>query len=189
MRAKALWLTAALVLAAPLAALAIPQKPEKKKSTPSKSSPSISLPPVPAHDRPSSRELSSLRPSVRSKVQAMLDKAAKAGINLVVTEAHRSCKRQNDLYEQGRTKPGKIVTNAKCGESDHNVDVAVDVVEVKNGEALWDNPNWEKIGQIGESVGLKWGGRWTGLKDLPHFYDRSGKTTAQLWRESQGLSV
>jgi hypothetical protein len=34
----------------------------------------------------------------------------------------------------------------------------------------WDvsDPNWQRIGAIGEAIGLKWGGRWT-VKDLGHF--------------------
>ena len=41
---------------------------------------------------------------------------------------------------------------------------------------------------IGESVGLSWGGRWTSFKDRPHFYDRGGKSIAQLWTEQQNLA-
>ena len=34
----------------------------------------------------------------------------------------------------------------------------------------WDNddPVWQKIGAIGESLGMKWGGRWR-CKDMGHF--------------------
>ena len=31
-----------------------------------------------------------------------------------------------------------------------------------------NDPVWQKIGQIGESLGLRWGGRWT-QKDMGHF--------------------
>lgn len=34
----------------------------------------------------------------------------------------------------------------------------------------WDaaDPIWQKVGAIGEALGLRWGGRWT-VKDMGHF--------------------
>lgn len=45
-----------------------------------------------------------------------------------VFEALRDHKRQAELYAQGRTAPGPIVTNAAPGTSWHNFGFAVDVV-------------------------------------------------------------
>jgi peptidoglycan L-alanyl-D-glutamate endopeptidase CwlK len=39
----------------------------------------------------------------------------------------RTVAEQDALYAQGRTKPGKIVTNAKGGQSAHNFGLAVDI--------------------------------------------------------------
>jgi len=124
-----------------------------------------------------------LKPEFREKVKKLLTKAKKEGIELRVTSTYRDCDEQNELYAQGRTKPGKIVTNAICGKSAHNYKVAVDLVEFKNGKPIWENPNWERIGQLGESVGLEWGGRWKSFKDRPHFQDLGGKTVAMLFKE------
>lgn len=129
--------------------------------------------------------LLTLEPKFRKKVEKLLSNAKKEGIELRVTSAHRDCAEQNELYAQGRTKPGKIVTNAICGKSAHNYRRSVDVVEFKDGKPLWENPRWEYIGQLGESVGLEWGGRWKSFKDRPHFQDLGGKTVAQLYREYQ----
>ena len=76
------------------------------------------------------------------------------------------------------------------GQSDHNVGVAVDIVPIVDGRANYKVPEsvWNTIGAIGESVGLSWGGRWTSFKDRPHFYDRGGKSIAQLWTEQQNLA-
>lgn len=135
-------------------------------------------------------KLRQLRPEVRKKVEKFLIKAQKAGIPLKVTSAYRDCEEQNKLYAQGRTAPGGIVTNAKCGQSDHNVGVAVDIVPIVDGRANYKVPEsvWNTIGAIGESVDLSWGGRWTSFKDRPHFYDRGGKSIAQLWTEQQNLA-
>ncbi len=126
--------------------------------------------------------LLTLDPQVRKKVYRFLKKAKKEGIELRVTSAYRDCDEQNRLYAKGRSAPGKIVTNARCGKSAHNYRVAVDVVEFVNGQPLWENPRWERIGQLGESVGLEWGGRWRSFKDRPHFQDLKGETIASLYQ-------
>jgi peptidoglycan L-alanyl-D-glutamate endopeptidase CwlK len=129
--------------------------------------------------------LSKLKPSVKKKVQLLLLKAQKAGIDLRIVQSHRDCQRQNELYAQGRTSPGNVVTNAKCGQSAHNYQLAVDVVEYKNGKPWWNSTNWEQIGRIGESVGLEWGGRWTSFKDKPHFQDLGGRSISSRFQEFQ----
>ncbi|MFY0689140.1 MAG: M15 family metallopeptidase [Cyclobacteriaceae bacterium] len=115
--------------------------------------------------------LLTLEKDVQKKVKVLLSRAKKQGIELRITSAYRSCEEQDQLFAQGRTAPGRKVTNARCGQSAHNHRIAVDVVEFQEGEPIWENPRWETIGAIGESAGLKWGGRWKNFKDRPHFYD------------------
>jgi hypothetical protein len=44
---------------------------------------------------------------------------------------------------------------------------------------------YEVCGQIGEALGLDWGGRWKDFQDEPHFqYNPKGYTLAQM-RERQ----
>jgi len=129
--------------------------------------------------------LQGLEADFRNKVITLLQTARKQGIDLRLTSGHRDCKAQNKLYAQGRTAPGKIVTNAKCGKSTHNYRRAVDVVEFKNGKPLWTNPNWNKIGKMGVDLGLEWGGNWKSFKDRPHFQDLGGKSIASLYRSYQ----
>ena len=134
-------------------------------------------------DVPTRLKLATLDPAVRKKAEKFLAKAKKKGIHLRIVSAYRGCKEQNQLYAQGRTKPGKVVTNARCGQSVHNFKMAFDVVEMKDGKPDWNTPNWNLIGQLGEAAGLKWGGRWKSFKDKPHFYDTGGKTVAELMRQ------
>jgi peptidoglycan LD-endopeptidase CwlK len=110
-----------------------------------------------------------LHPAIRSKVREFINEAARRGIFLRITSGLRTFGEQAELYAQGRTKPGKIVTNARPGSSFHNYALAFDVVEMKDGKGLWENPNWDAIGQLGKSLGFEWGGDWTSFKDLPHF--------------------
>lgn len=117
-----------------------------------------------------SRALSDLHPVVQQKAQQLLAQAQAQGVTVIITSTLRSFPEQTALYAQGRTTPGKIVTNAKAGQSWHNFGLAFDVVPVVNGAAVWDatSPLWEVIGKIGQSLGLKWG-RDFPKPDRPHF--------------------
>lgn len=123
-------------------------------------------------DSNSQNIISSLDESMKPYARAFLEAAGAAGLKLTLTQGYRSKEYQERLYEQGRTTPGAVVTNAKPGLSKHNFGVAIDVAPLnEHGKAYWPNDEklWEQIGQIGESVGLKWGGRWSKFKDRPHF--------------------
>ena len=116
------------------------------------------------------KDINDLLPIVKKMAMDFQAKAKLAGIDFVITSVYRSIDEQNAIYAQGRTIPGNIVTNAKGGPSFHNWKVALDVVPVIAGKAIWnDNALWSKLGQIGTSVGLEWGGSWVNFKDLPHF--------------------
>ncbi len=127
------------------------------------------------------RRLASLHPQIRKRANEFILRAEKElGIKLRVTSALRTWKEQEKLYAKGRTTKGNVVTNAKPGKSLHNYGLALDVVEIKNGKALWTNPNWSKIAALGKSLGFSWGGDWKSFKDKPHFEMRFGKTLSDL---------
>ncbi len=101
------------------------------------------------------------------------------GIHAFFTTTYRSNEEQEELYAQGRTKAGKIVTNARAGQSKHNFTIdgkpaarAFDVA-VKNddGSLNWNtkHPHWKRIGEIGKALGLVWGAEFKSIKDFPHF--------------------
>ena len=92
-----------------------------------------------------------------------------AKIDYIITCTYRSQEEQDMLYAQGRTLPGKKVTNAKV--SKHTSRTAFDIVIMVNGKPCWDvsNPSWKLAGEIGEIVGLTWGGNFKKFKDFPHF--------------------
>lgn len=62
----------------------------------------------------------------------------------VVTYGLRTCAEQKALWEQGRTKPGEIVTNSPPGESAHEFGFAIDVALLVDGRESWDtsHPAW-----------------------------------------------
>ena len=93
---------------------------------------------------------------------------------------------QDELFAQGRTKPGKRVTNAKGGESNHNFGVAFDVGVFEGNAYLDDSPAYDAVGAIGASIGLEWGGHWISLVDKPHFQLRPN--WAKVMSESEMLA-
>jgi len=129
-----------------------------------------------------SRSLDDLIPPAKVRVQSFLEAAKAAGIDLLVTSTYRDNDSQNALYAQGRTKPGKIVTNAKAGQSWHNYRCAVDVVPIVAGKPRWDVKDevWQQVGKLGKAAGLEWAGDWKRFKEYPHFQYTNGLTLAQL---------
>src|SRR5262249_39788251 len=76
------------------------------------------------------------------------------------------------LYEQGRTTPGRIVTNAPGGHSWHNFGCAVDLYPFNpDGTIDWNSshPQWKRMEEVGVSLGLTSGANWVRLVDAPHF--------------------
>lgn len=120
---------------------------------------------------------------VKESAIEMIKQAYKEGIFVQITSGYRSFAEQNKLYAQGRTAPGKIVTNAKGGQSNHNYGLAIDYVllSVDGKKALWTvNEKWRRVAQIGKSLGFSWGGDWKSFKDYPHLEMMGGMTLSQL---------
>lgn len=128
-----------------------------------------------------SRDIKELHPHVRTLVERFLAACAKEGIDVIITSTYRDMESQAALYAQGRTAPGKIVTNAKAGQSWHNYRLAFDFCPIINGKAQWnDTKLFTRCGEIAESVGLEWAGRWKSFKELAHCQATAGLTLAQL---------
>lgn len=128
-----------------------------------------------------SRKLDDLHPHVAKLCQAFLDACAAEGIDVLITSTYRDAESQDALYAQGRTAPGAKVTNAKAGQSWHNWRCAFDFVPLVNGKAQWnDAATFTRCGEIAESVGLEWAGRWKSFKELAHCQFTGGLTLADF---------
>jgi len=108
------------------------------------------------------------------------------GYEYKAISGNRTWEEQAKIYAQGRTAPGKIVTNAKPGFSNHNYGIAVDMGVFKDGKYLDGSKPSEaeafhrKAATIAEKYGIEWGGSWKSFKDYPHFEYKTGKTISQL---------
>lgn len=120
-------------------------------------------------DARSESVIAKLQPEVAPYARALVQKAAARGIEIKIISGFRSYEEQNALYAQGRTTPGKRVTNAKGGESNHNFGIAFDIGVFEGTDYLDESPNYDVVGALGMELGLDWGGNWQSFKDRPHY--------------------
>ena len=138
-----------------------------------------------------SRLLSDLEPVTYEKVIRLLAAAPLVlGRELFIVYTHRTYAEQDALYAKGREKEGSIVTNAKGGDSWHNVTLAdgtpwshaIDFAFEEHGtqRPTWstatrsEREEWELLGKMGKSIGLEWGGDFKDLGDYGHFHNADG---------------
>lgn len=136
-----------------------------------------------------SRNVTDLELPVKERALELVERARiELGVRVIITQTLRTPEEQAHLYAKGRTLPGPVITNAKPGYSWHNFGFAFDVAFLtKSGKLTYDGP-WDKLGAIGESLGLVWGGRMDidkqkpgNQSDRPHFeYHPAGITLAAL---------
>lgn len=112
------------------------------------------------------RDISELCPTAQKACRLFLEKCEEKGLKVLITETYRSQERQNYLYEQGRTRSGKIVTWTK--NSRHTSRRAWDICKNKKGEEYSDSNFFKECGKIAKELGITWGGEWK-TADTPHF--------------------
>ena len=109
-------------------------------------------------------------------------------IDFGVACGERTIEEQKELYRQGRTKSGNIVTNVdgvkNISKHNHSPSQAVDIYAYFNGKAQWEVKHLCMIAGVVMScadelgVSIRWGGNWNqngeiisdqNFQDLPHF--------------------
>lgn len=92
----------------------------------------------------------------------------KHGYKMVLLEGYRSPERQNMLAAMGSN-----VTNSKAFQSYHQYGLAADSAFIRDGKLVisekdpWAMRGYELYGEVAESMGMTWGGRWK-MMDLGH---------------------
>ncbi len=113
------------------------------------------------------RDLAELLPVAQTACRLLFQQCYREGIkDIFITETYRSQARQNYLYAQGRTRPGKIVTWTL--QSNHTSRLAWDIA-VAPPKNLYDVDTLTKVGAIARKLGITWGGDWARRIDRPHF--------------------
>jgi peptidoglycan LD-endopeptidase CwlK len=117
----------------------------------------------------SERFIATLLPHVRPYARALYFKALDNGIQVNIISGTRTYQEQDALYAQGRTTAGKIVSNARGGQSSHNFGIAFDIGVFSGNRYLPESPLYKAVGALGMELGLEWGGNWKTVVDQPHF--------------------
>lgn len=140
-------------------------------------------------DKTSLSRVALMHPLLRTELTNILSEIEQGGVSIRLTQTLRTIQEQNDLYAIGRTKPGKIVTNAKGGQSYHNYGLACDFCLLhKDGSISWNMhedldkdgiADWMEVVKVFEKYGWEWGGKWK-FKDTPHFQKTFGKSLNDL---------
>lgn len=97
------------------------------------------------------------------------------GYSMVLLEGYRTPERQNKLAAMG-----PHVTRARAYQSYHQHGRAADSAFMRHGKIVisekdpWALKAYKQFGEVAESVGLTWGGRWK-LMDFGHVELRRGK--------------
>ena len=116
-----------------------------------------------------SRDWKLVRPDFQQKL-LMVFKIMREqhGYDMAILEGYRSPERQNTL-----AKLGTGVTNARAYQSWHQYGLAADCAFLREGKIVisekdaWAMRGYQLYGQVAESQGLTWGGRWK-MMDLGH---------------------
>jgi peptidoglycan L-alanyl-D-glutamate endopeptidase CwlK len=125
------------------------------------------------------RDITKLHPRLQALVGELIFRCKQEGIDIKIGECVRTVAEQDAIYAQGRTTPGKVVSNAKGStySSMHQWGIAFDFYldedvdkDGKTSDDAFNNSTalFDKVGKIGKSIGLEWGGNWS-KPDRPHF--------------------
>lgn len=129
-----------------------------------------------------SRDLLDLRPDVAENCRVFLRLCRAAGLNVLITQTLRDDEYQAYLYEQGRTRPGEIVTNSPK-TAHHGKGLAFDFCKNIKGHEYDDLKFFEDCGKIAKQIGFTWGGDWVSFVDRPHVqWDDHGRYSSSVVR-------
>jgi peptidoglycan L-alanyl-D-glutamate endopeptidase CwlK len=135
-----------------------------------------------------SRRIEDLHPDLQPLARRFVELCAERQVDVLITCTWRSGVEQDALYAIGRTPPGRKVTNARAGQSKHNVMLAgspaaraFDAVPLLHGKPIWEDPRdkdadwtndfgWRVMGEVAAELGLVWYGRpGSPFREAPHF--------------------
>ena len=132
------------------------------------------------------RDINKCHPKLIDLSKKLVSACRGQGLIIGIGESFRTKEEQDALYAKGRTAPGNIVTNAKGSSysSHHQWGTAFDIYR-NDGKGVYTDGDgfFKKVGKIGKSIGLEWGGDWKSPVDKPHFQLPDwGSTTVRLKR-------
>lgn len=112
------------------------------------------------------RDINELSTVAQKACRLFLAECKREGLPVLITETYRSQVRQDYLHEQGRTRPGKVVTWTR--DSRHTGRMAWDICKNVRGHEYSDALFFKKCGEVAKRLSITWGGTWK-TPDMPHF--------------------
>lgn len=134
-----------------------------------------------------SHDIDLLRPDVAVNCRALIRLCAERGLPVLVTSTVRDDEYQAYLYEQGRSRPGSIVTNGKRPTFHWTeAGLAFDICKNVKGQEYSNSAFFREVALLGKEMGFTWGGDWVSISDLPHFqWDDGGRYTNAMIRSGK----
>jgi peptidoglycan L-alanyl-D-glutamate endopeptidase CwlK len=116
--------------------------------------------------------------AAQKEARIFMRKVWDAQISAKIISGTRTYAEQNKLFRQGRFgNPGRIITKARGGRSNHNFGIAWDIgIFTKTGGYITEGKAYDEAAQAGMAETLEWGGNWTGFVDKPHYQLKTGVT-------------
>ncbi len=134
-------------------------------------------------DPRSERLIASLQLNAQEAARTLLKRARKAGLDARIISGTRGYAEQNRLFRQGRYgNPGRCVTKARGGRSNHNFGIAWDIGLFDAGRYITDHASYERAAEVGLIGSLEWGGAWPRFQDRPHYQMATGLSVASVRR-------
>lgn len=135
------------------------------------------------------RDIKQLHPALQEKIRQLKTACEKQDLQICITECLRTAEEQDALYAKGRTRPGSKVTNCKGSSynSMHQWGVAFDFCR-NDGKGAYEDKDgfFTRVGKLGQSLGLEWGGSWKSITDKPHFQLPNWGSTASKLKKQYG---
>jgi nucleoid-associated protein YgaU len=127
--------------------------------------------------------LAGVHPIMADRARLVVESARKKGLDIFVTQGMRTIAEQNDLYAQGRTKPGKVVTWVRGGGSYHNYGLAVDFA-FHGGAPYSEKHDWAGLVAAVKEAGLESGASYG---DRPHANLQVPMSDVKAWHKKGGI--
>lgn len=110
-----------------------------------------------------SRDITLCHPDLQQKAAELVEKCKQQGLIIKITDCLRDEAEQADCVRRG-------TSSLSYPHSHHNWGTAFDFCRNDGKGAYNDNDGFfTKVGKIGQSIGLEWGGNWYSPVDKPHF--------------------
>jgi hypothetical protein len=131
------------------------------------------------------KKLSSMEPTLRSKIPAILDTLGRQGFQPKIFYAWRSVAVQQRLVAEGKSTVHFSFHNAQQPDGTPYA-YAADIIDQRWGwkKEAKDNGFWDALGKAAKNVGLYWGGDWKSFPDEAHIQSRPNHEFAKTKRES-----